>query len=108
MSLSPRQASLPGVRLKVRSKQAHDPLRHPVLRPSGRCLLTDYGFEGASARDFPLTGFVEVHDDEAKRRPWFLYRGSRWWNSVSADFYAAGKVSDYCAAWRDEKAGKGG
>ncbi|TCD14439.1 NADH-quinone oxidoreductase subunit C [Oricola cellulosilytica] len=38
---------------------------HPDLRR----LLTDYGFEGHPLRkDFPLTGFVEVHyDDEAKR-----------------------------------------
>jgi len=38
---------------------------HPDLRR----ILTDYGFEGHPLRkDFPLTGFVEVHyDDEAKR-----------------------------------------
>ena len=38
---------------------------HPDLRR----LLTDYGFEGYPLRkDFPLTGYVEVHyDDEQKR-----------------------------------------
>jgi NADH-quinone oxidoreductase subunit C len=37
--------------------------------PDMRRLLTDYGFEGHPLRkDFPLTGFVEVHyDDEQKR-----------------------------------------
>ncbi len=37
--------------------------------PDMRRLLTDYGFEGHPLRkDFPLTGFVEVHyDDELKR-----------------------------------------
>ncbi|EAS51165.1 NADH dehydrogenase I, C subunit [Aurantimonas manganoxydans SI85-9A1] len=38
---------------------------HPDLRR----ILTDYGFEGYPLRkDFPLTGFVEVHYDEAKKQ----------------------------------------
>ena len=33
-----------------------------------RRILTDYGFEGHPLRkDFPLTGFVEVHYDEARK-----------------------------------------
>jgi NADH-quinone oxidoreductase subunit C len=38
---------------------------HPDLRR----LLTDYGFEGHPLRkDFPLTGFVEVRYDDARKR----------------------------------------
>jgi NADH-quinone oxidoreductase subunit C len=38
---------------------------HPDLRR----LLTDYGFDGHPLRkDFPLTGFVEVRYDEARKR----------------------------------------
>ncbi|MCW5696667.1 MAG: NADH-quinone oxidoreductase subunit C [Bauldia sp.] len=38
---------------------------HPDLRR----ILTDYGFEGYPLRkDFPLTGYVEVHYDDAQRR----------------------------------------
>jgi NADH-quinone oxidoreductase subunit C len=37
--------------------------------PDMRRLLTDYGFEGHPLRkDFPLTGFVEVHYDDAQKR----------------------------------------
>ena len=38
---------------------------HPDLRR----ILTDYGFEGYPLRkDFPLTGYVEVHYDDQERR----------------------------------------
>ncbi|MBO0663797.1 NADH-quinone oxidoreductase subunit C [Jiella sp. MQZ9-1] len=38
---------------------------HPDLRR----ILTDYGFEGHPLRkDFPLTGFVEVHYDDEKKQ----------------------------------------
>ena len=38
---------------------------HPDLRR----ILTDYGFDGHPLRkDFPLTGFVEVHYDEQRKR----------------------------------------
>ena len=38
---------------------------HPDLRR----ILTDYGFEGYPLRkDFPLTGFVEVHYDDEKKQ----------------------------------------
>jgi NADH-quinone oxidoreductase subunit C len=37
--------------------------------PDLRRILTDYGFEGHPLRkDFPLTGFVELHYDEAQKR----------------------------------------
>src|SRR5213596_4236653 len=37
--------------------------------PDMRRLLTDYGFEGHPLRkDFPLTGFVEVRDDDQQKR----------------------------------------
>ena len=39
--------------------------KHPDLRR----ILTDYGFEGHPMRkDFPLSGFIEVRYDEAKKR----------------------------------------
>jgi NADH-quinone oxidoreductase subunit C len=38
---------------------------HPDLRR----ILTDYGFEGHPLRkDFPLTGYVEIRYDDAKKR----------------------------------------
>ena len=37
--------------------------------PDLRRILTDYGFEGHPLRkDFPLTGFVEMRYDEARKR----------------------------------------
>lgn len=37
--------------------------------PDMRRILTDYGFEGHPQRkDFPLTGFVEVHYDEEQKK----------------------------------------
>jgi len=72
---------------------------HPDLRR----ILTDYGFEGHPLRkDFPLTGFVEVHyDDEAKRvvyQPVNLRQEFR-----SFDFLSPWEGTDYVLPG-DEKA----
>ncbi len=57
---------------------------HPDLRR----ILTDYGFEGHPQRkDFPLTGYVEVRYDEAKKRvvyePVKLYQEYRTFDYLS-------------------------
>ena len=74
--------------------------------PDMRRLLTDYGFEGHPLRkDFPLTGYVEVHwDDEQKR---VVYEPVR----LSQEF----RNFDFLSPWEgvpytlpgDEKAGNG-
>jgi len=40
-----------------------------LLHPDLRRILTDYGFEGFPLRkDFPLTGYVDIHYDLEQKR----------------------------------------
>jgi len=71
--------------------------------PDMRRLLTDYGFEGHPLRkDFPLTGFVEVHyDDELKRVVYEPVRLTQEFRSF--DFLSPWEGVDYVLPG-DEKA----
>ena len=73
--------------------------------PDMRRLLTDYGFEGHPLRkDFPLTGFVEVHyDDELKRVVYAPVRLAQEFRNF--DFLSPWEGTDYPLPG-DEKARK--
>ena len=73
--------------------------------PDMRRLLTDYGFEGHPLRkDFPLTGFVEVHyDDELKRVVYAPVRLAQEFRNF--DFLSPWEGTDYVLPG-DEKAPK--
>ncbi|MDB5505672.1 MAG: NADH-quinone oxidoreductase subunit [Devosia sp.] len=72
---------------------------HPDLRR----LLTDYGFDGHPLRkDFPVTGFVEVRYDEARKR--VVYEPVRLAQEFrSFDFLSPWEGTDYILPG-DEKA----
>ncbi len=71
--------------------------------PDLRRLLTDYGFDGHPLRkDFPLTGYVEVRYDDAKKR--VVYEPVRLTQELrSFDFLSPWEGTDY-ALPGDEKA----
>jgi NADH-quinone oxidoreductase subunit C len=73
--------------------------------PDMRRLLTDYGFDGHPLRkDFPLTGFVEVHyDDELKRVVYAPVRLAQEFRNF--DFLSPWEGTEYPLPG-DEKAGK--
>jgi NADH-quinone oxidoreductase subunit C len=73
--------------------------------PDMRRLLTDYGFDGHPLRkDFPLTGFVEVHyDDQEKRVVYEPVRLSQEFRKF--DFLSPWEGADYPVRPGDEKAG---
>ncbi|HEY2528386.1 MAG TPA: NADH-quinone oxidoreductase subunit C [Xanthobacteraceae bacterium] len=75
--------------------------------PDMRRLLTDYGFDGHPLRkDFPLTGFVEVHyDDELKRVVYEPVRLAQEFRNF--DFLSPWEGTDYVLPG-DEKANKAG
>ena len=73
--------------------------------PDMRRILTDYGFDGHPLRkDFPLTGFVEVHyDDELKRVVYAPVQLTQEFRNF--DFLSPWESTDYVLPG-DEKADK--